>query len=368
MRRIAQIMLMVVVQIAVIDNCWSQSPAPAASPTLPAAETVEELQAATEELNKQPIPEKDVLLLRELDRIDGEIARAAQQVQKANSFKNHQANFNGIADRITKQSKAIAEFDCQNNSTKLQATLQSYIRAFGDLINFANGLGSWDLFSIAPPIFDQANACTDAKSKFSSTEYVEARNELLANIQKGLSDFLTIQNNLGAAETRYLDALKKRRASVQEKLNASQPAFQIGSNLWLLLLILSTACVLTILGIKLFDPVLQMEWVASGQVIQFVTVMILLSVVLALGLSSILKENTLGTLLGGIAGYVLAQGVGRSAARDVARAASGGAGGLPPPPGPLDLSDRRSRIWGAPPAGPAATTTELGGPPPATTP
>lgn len=49
------------------------------------------------------------------------------------------------------------------------------------------------------------------------------------------------------------------------------------------------------------------------------TVMILLSVIMALGLAGILKENTLGTLLGGIAGYVLAQGVGRAAAREVSR-------------------------------------------------
>jgi hypothetical protein len=71
---------------------------------------------------------------------------------------------------------------------------------------------------------------------------------------------------------------------------------------------------LIVLGTKLFDADLQMEWIASGQVTQFVTVLVLLSVITALGLSNILKENTLGTLLGGIAGYVLAQGVGRAAA------------------------------------------------------
>jgi membrane protein YqaA with SNARE-associated domain len=58
-----------------------------------------------------------------------------------------------------------------------------------------------------------------------------------------------------------------------------------------------------------------MEWVASGQVIQFTTVMILLSALMALGLTQILTEQTLGTLLGGLAGYVLAQGVGRATAR-----------------------------------------------------
>lgn len=76
-----------------------------------------------------------------------------------------------------------------------------------------------------------------------------------------------------------------------------------------------------ILAVKLFPEAIQIEWVASGQVIQFVTVMILLSVIMALGLAGIFKENTLGTLLGGIAGYVLAQGVGRAAAREVTRGA-----------------------------------------------
>ena len=62
-----------------------------------------------------------------------------------------------------------------------------------------------------------------------------------------------------------------------------------------------------------------MEWVASGQVIQFVTVMILLSVIMALGLAGLILENTLGALLGGIGGYILSQGVGRSVARRTQR-------------------------------------------------
>lgn len=79
--------------------------------------------------------------------------------------------------------------------------------------------------------------------------------------------------------------------------------------------IIGAASILTIAAILLFDDEVQMEWVASGEVIQFITVMILLSVITALSLSNKIQENTLGTLLGGIAGYVLAQGVGRAAAR-----------------------------------------------------
>ena len=79
-----------------------------------------------------------------------------------------------------------------------------------------------------------------------------------------------------------------------------------------------------IMGITyLYQADIQMEWVASGQITQFVTVMILLSTVMALGLTNILHEQVLGTLLGGIAGYVLAQGVGRAASRQTYIAAMG---------------------------------------------
>jgi hypothetical protein len=68
--------------------------------------------------------------------------------------------------------------------------------------------------------------------------------------------------------------------------------------------------------VRTFPVELQTEWVASGQVIQFMTVLIILIAILSLGINGILKEETLGTLLGGIGGYVLAQGVGRAALRN----------------------------------------------------
>ena len=125
-----------------------------------------------------------------------------------------------------------------------------------------------------------------------------------------------------------LDLLQRRKEAVDKQLATKSTQSSITNNLWSVLLIIGTFSLGTILAVKLFSPDIQTEWVASGQVIQFVTVMILLSVVMALGLAGILKENTLGTLLGGIAGYVLAQGVGRAAAREAAR--SSGPTGSPP--------------------------------------
>lgn len=74
-----------------------------------------------------------------------------------------------------------------------------------------------------------------------------------------------------------------------------------------------------ILLIRFYPPELQTEWVASGQVIQLLTVVTLLLIILCLAVTHVINENTIGTLLGGIGGYVLSQGIGRAAAREATR-------------------------------------------------
>ncbi len=93
-----------------------------------------------------------------------------------------------------------------------------------------------------------------------------------------------------------------------------------------LVLILGGFCFAIIFIIRFFPDKLQEEWIASGQVIQFVTVTVLLIIILSLGVLRILNENTIGTLLGSIGGYVLSEGIGRAARR----AAGPPPGGLPP--------------------------------------
>lgn len=116
-----------------------------------------------------------------------------------------------------------------------------------------------------------------------------------------------------------LEALKGSLASYNDKLNKELESFEtkgrIQDNLHWMILTIGGLSIAAITVTKFFPNDIMMEWVASGQVIQFVTVMILLSVIMALGLAGLLSEDTLGTLLGGIGGYVLSQGVGRSATR-----------------------------------------------------
>src|SRR5262249_5143145 len=61
------------------------------------------------------------------------------------------------------------------------------------------------------------------------------------------------------------------------------------------------------------------ELIESGQMIQAATVTLLLSIVMVLALALVLHEQAVGTLLGGLAGYILSQGVGRAVAREVRR-------------------------------------------------
>ena len=155
----------------------------------------------------------------------------------------------------------------------------------------------------------------------------------IEKIQTGINENISKAESAKTQLSQVIELLKKRQALIQDKLSKQQvsAARTISDQLWVIILVIGFSGIVTMLVVLFFPHPIQMEWVASGQVIQFVTVLILLSVILSLGLSDILRENVLGTLLGGIAGYVLAQGVGRAAAR--AALTSGAA--LPPPPPPV---------------------------------
>jgi hypothetical protein len=105
--------------------------------------------------------------------------------------------------------------------------------------------------------------------------------------------------------------LSTKRTELIKQMSEGVAALKVTGNIpWLMLIIFGVgAAVLG--GVKLFDQSIQFELVSSGQIVQFVTILILLGVILALGLAERLQAETLGTLLGGLAGYVLSQGIGR---------------------------------------------------------
>ena len=122
-----------------------------------------------------------------------------------------------------------------------------------------------------------------------------------------------------ANATRLQSAWQKRLSALNEQAKAEQGKQQttqdLVSSLPWIVLILSAFSIGMFACVRLFGPAIQLELVTSGQVIQFPTVMVLLVVIVSLGLVHVLNENSLSALLGGLAGYVLSQGIGRSSSK-----------------------------------------------------
>lgn len=119
--------------------------------------------------------------------------------------------------------------------------------------------------------------------------------------------------NLAQAWEKYRDSLLK---TIEDQ---SAPVNKVADQLGWIIGVFCVFGILMFVSLKVFTADVQLELVASGQVIQFATVMVLLIVICVLGMSKLLTENTLGTLLGGIGGYVLSQGIGRAASRATSR-------------------------------------------------
>lgn len=115
------------------------------------------------------------------------------------------------------------------------------------------------------------------------------------------------------------EAWGKYRDLLLKSIEDSEPATQVAGQLGVIIGVFCAFGILMFLAVRVFPADVQIELIASGQVIQFATVMVLLIVVCVLGMSKFLTENTLGTLLGGIGGYVLSQGVGRAVSRAAIR-------------------------------------------------
>ena len=150
---------------------------------------------------------------------------------------------------------------------------------------------------------------------------VQSLRNLFANLASHVeSATLSAQTELSAARAKVADITTVQESLSQYSINLQQQGEQIqlrerlDDRIFLLVAVFGAFGIISIWIVRFFPENVVTEWVSSGQVIQFVTVTIILSVVMSLGLSGVLNEDTLGTLLGGIGGYVLSQGVGRAAA------------------------------------------------------
>jgi hypothetical protein len=124
--------------------------------------------------------------------------------------------------------------------------------------------------------------------------------------QDKLNDLADLRDELPKA----IEALEKRNVAIVEKLSNDASQAWVTKFLPLYIGLVGILSLLILWMVRYFTPELQMELVATGQVVQFLTVTVLLISIMALGLGGILKEQIIGTLLGGVGGYILSQGVG----------------------------------------------------------
>ena len=278
---------------------------------------------------KSNIPGTEFGIYSELGQLDKEIEEYQTLVVPAAIF---DARLKKLADTIKEADDIFDALDkakCETMSeaelTALKDKLQRLARKLND-IQF-----SFDIFDQENPLRNLPKTDAAMNVKIACETLIKLKDkrsevaEYLGNAKKQLES----QKNDPSREkaSTLVAALKVRRDALRKKIGAEGTQQAISGNLAWIIAAIGLFSILTLGGVLAFDHDIQVEWVASGQVIQFVTVMIILSVILALGLSDILKENTIGTLLGGLAGYILSQGIGRAAAREAARAQNPGAAG-----------------------------------------
>lgn len=272
--------------------------------------------------DKAPLP-TDMATLYDLIRaIDTEFNDWRKQAELLNREKESAPDLEAMRGRIINLFGDISNLDCHSVSrdriTSYASQLRENYRAVAQVIltnqyQVAGASELTDAASKSDATCEGLKALVgDAKRQDAGVDMFNAmivqRDNAIKQIEETLAQIDKL-NNL----------LQQRKWNVQTAIAQKSAQQQLSGSLWKVISVIGLFSIGAIFVVRLFSVPLQMEWVATGQVIQFVTVMILLSVLMALGLAGILEQNILGTLLGGIAGHVLAQGVGRSAAHEANR-------------------------------------------------
>ncbi|WP_143541146.1 hypothetical protein [Rhizobium anhuiense] len=283
-------------------------------------------QEREKDLANAVLPKNDLALTREIDDITAEITNAEFIADTDHRAQQTSASILDAAGKMKSALEKIKTTDCTQDYDVARRSFGEYTSQLQQMRLLVSVSGvqnlSVDPFIVYPAVqISNSDTCVAFQQNLAKPTFAAGFDQGVEAVRNSLEEVRKEWSPVSQAYVKLKDLLQKRKALLTSALNDTSAQQQISVLLPYILAILGLSCIIVIASIRYFSEEIQMEWVASGQVIQFVTVMILLSVITALGISNILHENTLGTLLGGIAGYVLAQGVGRAAARDVSRVA-----------------------------------------------
>jgi hypothetical protein len=292
-----------------------------------------QLQQLVKEIKENPIPHNNTQLERELDDIERVISHCFEvQNDSSEQMTSEQqlAELNNLKKIFTDQAKPIRELISKLGPGKPipPETAKAIENIYNKTLEVVYNCRCPNLSSfsdqLAQFVDSNVNLTEDDVSNLKAKLTQDYLSQIIAEIDKARSEaqssINTTQLKMKYAE-QVEHALKERKKRIGEILDSNQFSNTdskdnfLRSQLVWFIIILAFFGIGAMAVVRLFSPAMQEEWVASGQVIQFVTVMILLIIILCLALLGVVGEETIGTLLGGIGGYVLSQGIGRAATR-----------------------------------------------------
>ncbi|WP_146150977.1 hypothetical protein [Allosphingosinicella deserti] len=236
----------------------------------------------------------------ELSRIEREIFRVNNELRSLNDLA-------GAVDLRTARTTLQSIRGAVNKTSLCRGNRSGATTLPPELNALLSGLATYSRKSESSYVWEEGPPDLDEICSIGIDNYLD-------RIGRGIDQLSHEFGNLAGRKTgleRELKDLQERRQNVLAEMSEGTAAARVAKNIPVLMLIIFGVGAIVLGGLKMFSDEIQLELVSSGQIVQFVTILILLGIILALGLADRLNEEALGTLLGGLAGYVLSQGVGR---------------------------------------------------------
>jgi hypothetical protein len=302
-----------VAAMLIITTCVWQLASTQGAPTPPAShpETAGSQSDQSQELGNR----SESSNVGQIIDIENQIADRRAQIRSLVRLSSLITVFLHTRDTFNKAFENAKLIDCGRDAGKLQSDFDNIQNTVIDWYAISQGMREQG--KVLRPFFSewwQANdqkKCEELQNANLRQQGLAGFNEIEAEAKQNSDEIETLSKEISHLYAQRDDAIGSQ--TTIRNITAALP--------YILAIIAGFALAIMIL-MYFYKEDIQMEWVASGQVTQFVTVMILLSALMVLGLTGVLHEQVLGTLLGGVAGYVLAQGIGRAAARSTLTAAT----------------------------------------------
>lgn len=220
--------------------------------------------------------------------------------------------------RLEEALNSIRNADCPGQEAvkpEQKKALEDALKDLGELSQAA----FWSFsFQGVPPPWNVDGECNAVKAWV-----VSQQSRVVNEAKAAVSRFQQQEKSLLREQEQYARnraLLEKLRVRLKELLEASAAGASnnVISKLPVLIAFLGIFSLSIMVMVRRFSTDIQREWVQSGQVIQFMTVTVIVIAVLSLGLAQKLSPENLGTLLGTIGGYVLAQGIGKNGSKQSA--------------------------------------------------